>query len=252
MHTQRQFHKTRINLSVIQAGCSRATVFSGRHSSGNSDSEYNDTCCNGTAERQIARKTVDFFKPSRAIRVICSWLCAKSVGVVLMMLLPLWLACALGGKEAIQQAIVPLPVGDHGMVLTAWGQSGSSSKALTERNQDGATTANARSQSQGDETFGFEKLHRLHLTLATNQWVALQNTKGGGPFGRPGGEETAAVGGEAGPSDFHRTGMTEFPWAHVQLAEEGRVYTNVAVRYKRQLHLHGLEGPIEKIIESRV
>jgi hypothetical protein len=166
-----------------------------------------------------------------------------------MMLLPLWLACALGGKEAIQQAIVPLPVGDHGMVLTAWGQSGSSSKALTERNQDGATTANARSQSQGDETFGFEKLHRLHLTLATNQWVALQNTKGGGPFGRPGGEETAAVGGDAGPSDFHRTGMTEFPWAHVQLAEEGRVYTNVAVRYKGSFTFMASRGQLKKSLK---
>lgn len=83
--------------------------------------------------------------------------------------------------------------------------------------------------------FGFNKLHKLHLSMSAQEWEAMQPAA---PRGFPG------FGGPAGPRDSasarktptdrptYRGNMVEYPIAYGDLAEGDRIYPQVAVRYK--------------------
>ncbi|MCX6902868.1 MAG: CotH kinase family protein [Verrucomicrobia bacterium] len=65
------------------------------------------------------------------------------------------------------------------------------------------------------EVFGLAVVHHLHLEMSPAEYEAMDpsSPKGAG-------------------RDFHRSGGTEFPWAHAIVTVNGRAYKNVAVRYK--------------------
>ena len=82
--------------------------------------------------------------------------------------------------------------------------------------------------------FGLTRVHSVHLELTDAEWKGMQTTSGGsggGLAGWLGGLAKAA--GTAGPArDVHRSGGTDFPWAHASLTVDGQTFTNVGLRYK--------------------
>ena len=133
-----------------------------------------------------------------------------------------------------------------GIVLTASAQPSSPVQAAVAKKVKKSPAAQSQQKSLGSEVFGPTNLHKLHLMLSVKEWEAMQNTKGPNPFGRPDSREEAAAITEPGDRDTHQTGVREFPWAHADLMEEGRTYTNVAVRYKGSFTFMASMGQLKR------
>jgi spore coat protein H len=90
-------------------------------------------------------------------------------------------------------------------------------------------------QEREDSVFGFDKLHRWHLTMSLKEWEAMQPANPG-RFPRFGGRtgQEARPGGESAAADrpSHRNNAMEFPIAYGDLSAEGRSYPHIALRYK--------------------
>jgi spore coat protein H len=78
--------------------------------------------------------------------------------------------------------------------------------------------------AEGTNIFGFDVLHQIHLELSAEEYAGLEAPKSEGILGWL---EKLQV-----KRDSHHSGGNEFPWVHATVTVNGRVYTNVAVRYK--------------------
>lgn len=88
------------------------------------------------------------------------------------------------------------------------------------------------------DVFGRARVHEFHLEFTAKEWDRLQQVVGGmrGPGAPPGAQQPAkpAEKSEDDPLERHKNAGfgLEFPWAHASLAENGKTYADVGIRYK--------------------
>src|SRR4051812_31745860 len=83
------------------------------------------------------------------------------------------------------------------------------------------------------KVFGFTNVWQLHLNLSAKEFAALEPAGIGFPgFGGPGGPPKAPA--KPTDRDVPKGGSfgIEYPWAHAELAAEGKTYKDVGLRYK--------------------
>lgn len=87
---------------------------------------------------------------------------------------------------------------------------------------------------RGDEVkplFGPARVHEFHLEFTAREWERMQMVSGGPGLFTP--KKPVAPAGEE-PLEWHKSpgfGL-EFPWAHANLTANGKLLSNVGVRYK--------------------
>jgi spore coat protein CotH len=118
-----------------------------------------------------------------------------------------------------------------GASLIGWAWAGQPAKT---RPRDVTVEPSAKQGAEQD-VFGLSKVYKLHLTISAKEWEAMQPADPGGFRGFPGplpNREHSAEKTSPGDHPTHRGGMMEYPIVHGDLAEDGRIYKNVAIRYK--------------------
>ena len=107
-------------------------------------------------------------------------------------------------------------------------------------------------ESPGGDIFGLNQALSLHLEVTAAEWQAMQTADRGGFsgfFGGPPKARTSPQKPQPGERETHRTGGTEFPWAHAGLSEGGQAYTNLGLRYKGNFTYMASQGNLKRSLK---
>jgi spore coat protein CotH len=85
-----------------------------------------------------------------------------------------------------------------------------------------------------DDVFVPTKVWQFHLTVPAKEFAAMEPAAPAFPFGPPGAPKKDPPKPDEPGRDTHKGGSfgLEFPWAHADLAVDGKTYRNVGLRYK--------------------
>jgi spore coat protein H len=122
-----------------------------------------------------------------------------------------------------------------GVILVAWGATHLAAVSPPDSANGQVNKLSNHRESPGSDVFGLNRVQPIHLELSAKEWQAMQTTEGSPFAGFFGGPPRPRPSGQKQPAedrDIHRTGGTEFPWAHANLMVGAETYTNIGLRYK--------------------